>query len=70
MNTFCIIIVIVELIENRKLCLFKFLSFCQISRVYVACANLSCIIMEITPEILLQFYLFLQYLNIKFIEFF
>ena len=40
MNTLCIIIAIVELIVNIKLFFFKVLVFYQISRVYVACANL------------------------------
>ena len=30
-----------------------FLFFCQISRVYVACTNLYCIIAELTTEVLL-----------------
>ena len=53
MNTFCIIIAIVELIENIKLFFFKVLIFCQISRVYVTCANLCFTIVELTPQILL-----------------
>ena len=47
MNIFCIIIAIVELIK------YKVLVFSQISRVYVACANLCYIIVELTPEVLL-----------------
>ena len=53
MNTFSIIIDIVELIENIKLFFFKVLVFCQISRVYVACAISCCIIVELTPDVLL-----------------
>ena len=44
--TFCIIIAII------KLFFFKVLVFCHISRVYVACTNLCCIIVELTPEVL------------------
>ena len=53
MNTFGITIAIVLLIENIKLFFFKLLVFCQISRVYVACANLYCNVVELTPEVLL-----------------
>ena len=44
---------IVELIGNVKFFFFKVLVFCQISRVYVACAKLYCIIVELTAEVLL-----------------
>ena len=53
MNTFCMLTATVELIENIKLFFFKVLVFYQISRVYVACANLYCIIVELTFEVLL-----------------
>ena len=53
LHTLCIIIAIVELIENIKLFFFKVLVFCQISHVYVACANLCCIIVELTSKVLL-----------------
>ena len=52
MNTFCKIIAIVELMKY-KVVFFKALVFCEISCVYVACANLCCIIVELTPEVLL-----------------
>ena len=53
MNTFCINIAIVELIKYIKLFFFQVLAFfCEISRIYVACANLCFIILELTPDVL------------------
>ena len=53
MNTLCIIITIIELIENIKLFFLKVLVFCQISCIYIACENLYCIIVKLIPEVLL-----------------
>ena len=53
MNTVYIIIAIVELIENITLFFVKVFVFCHISRVYVACPNFCCIIVELTSKVLL-----------------